>query len=98
MHPKAQRLIGELLAKAATTGAQIIVETHSDHVLNGVRISAKNKIIAPSDIKMFFFMKEDIGSKYHTNIYLPQMDKDGNIDIWPSGFFDEWDNALALLF
>ena len=98
LHPKAQRLIGELLAKAATTDAQIIVETHSDHVLNGVRISVKNKIIAPSDIKMFFFMKEDIGSKYHTNIYLPQMDKDGNIDIWPSGFFDEWDNALALLF
>lgn len=98
LHPKAQRLIGELLAKAASAGAQIIVETHSDHILNGVRISAKNKIINPSDIKMFFFMKEDIGSKYHTNIYLPQMDQDGNIDIWPLGFFDEWDNALAQLF
>ncbi len=98
LHPKAQRLIGELLAKAATTGAQIIVETHSNHILNGVRISAKNKIVDSSDIKMFFFMKEDIGTKYHTNIYLPQMDQKGNIDIWPLGFFDEWDNALAQLF
>lgn len=98
LHPKAQRLIGELLAKAAATGAQIIVETHSDHILNGVRISAKNKLIDPSDIKMFFFMKEDVGTKYHTNIYLPKMDQEGNIDIWPEGFFDEWDNALAQLF
>ena len=47
---------------------------------------------------MFFFMKEDVGAKYHTNIYSPQMDDGGNIDIWPEGFFDEWDNALAQLF
>lgn len=98
LHPKAQRIMGELLAKAATIGAQIIVETHSDHILNGVRISAKNKIISPSHIKMFFFMKEDIGVRYHTNIYSPQIDAEGNVDIWPEGFFDEWDNALAQLF
>ncbi len=98
LHPKAQRIIGELLAKAASTGAQVIVETHSDHILNGIRISAKNKMINPTDVKMFFFMKEDVGTKYHTNIYSPQMDDEGNIDIWPDGFFDEWDNALAQLF
>lgn len=98
LHPKAQRIIGELLAKAASTGAQIIVETHSDHILNGIRISVKNKMINSEDVKMFFFMKEDIGTSFHTNIYLPQMDDEGNIDIWPEGFFDEWDNALAQLF
>lgn len=98
LHPKAQRIIGELLVKAASTGAQIIVESHSDHILNGIRIATKNKVIDSSDIKMFFFMKEDIGSKYHVNVYSPQMDGDGNIDIWPEGFFDEWDNALAQLF
>ena len=26
------------------------------------------------------------------------IDNEGNIDIWPEGFFDEWDNALAELF
>lgn len=98
LHPKAQRMIGELLARAASTGAQIIIETHSDHILNGIRISAKNKMINSTDVKMFFFMKEDIGARYHTNIYSPQMDDEGNIDIWPEGFFDEWDNALAQLF
>ena len=43
-------------------------------------------------------MKEDVGSKYNVNIYAPEMDNEGNIDIWPEGFFDEWDNALAELF
>ena len=98
LHPKAQRIIGELLSKAASIGAQIIVETHRDHILNGIRISAKNKIIRSADVKLFFFMKEDVGTKYHTNIYSPQMDNEGNIDIWPEGFFDEWDNALTQLF
>ena len=98
LDPRAQRIIGELLAKAASVGAQIIVETHSDHILNGIRISVKEQIIESKDVKMFFFMKEDIGSKYNVNIYSPEVDSEGNVDIWPEGFFDEWDNALARLF
>lgn len=98
LHPRAQRMIGELLVKAALTGAQIIVETHSDHILNGIRICAKKQLISPEIIKIFFFMKEDVGFKYNVNIYTPMIDKDGNIDIWPEGFFDEWDNELSELF
>lgn len=98
LHPRAQRMIGELLVKASLTGAQIIVETHSDHILNGIRICAKKQMISPKNVKMFFFMKEDVGMKYNVNIYAPVMDSEGNIDIWPEGFFDEWDNALAELF
>ncbi len=98
LHPRAQRIIGELLAQTAATGAQIVVETHSDHILNGIRISVKERNISPEEVKMFFFMKEDVGNKYNVNIYSPQMDGEGNIDIWPEGFFDEWDNALARLF
>lgn len=98
LHPKAQRIIGELLVKAARTDAQIIVETHSDHILNGIRICTKKQEISPEQVKIFFFMKEDVGFRYNVNIYAPEMDEDGNIDIWPEGFFDEWDNALAELF
>ena len=98
LHPRAQRIMGELLAKAALTGAQIIIETHSDHLLNVIRIAAKEKIIEANKIKMFFFMREDVGMQYHVNVYAPQLDNEGNIDIWPEGFFDEWDNALARLF
>ena len=43
-------------------------------------------------------MREDVGIQYHVNVYAPQLDNEANIDIWPEGFFDEWDNALARLF
>lgn len=98
LHPRAQRILGELFVKTAAIGAQIIIETHSDHILNGIRIAAKEKIIDASKVKMFFFMREDVGTQYHVNVYSPKLDNEGNIDIWPEGFFDEWDNALAKLF
>lgn len=98
LHPKAQRIVGELLVKAASIGAQIILETHSDHILNGIRISVKKKYINANKVKFFFFSREDVGSKYNVNIYSPVLNQEGDIDIWPEGFFDEWDNALAELF
>jgi predicted ATPase len=98
LHPKAQRLMGELLVKAASTGAQIIIETHSDHILNGIRICAKKRYLDARQIKFFFFLREDVGSRFNVNVYTPILKQNGDIDIWPEGFFDEWDNALAELF
>ncbi len=99
LHPKAQRLIGELILRAASTGAQIVVETHSDHILNGIRLGIKSGVIKdPDTVKTFFFTRENIGKGYHVNVYQPQIDRDGNINIWPDGFFDEWDKALTDLF
>ncbi len=43
LHPRGQRKIGELVALAAANGVQIFMETHSDHVLNGIRLSVRNK-------------------------------------------------------
>jgi predicted ATPase len=37
---------------------QIIVETHSDHFLNGVRVATKNKVIAPDKSQIYFFEKQ----------------------------------------
>lgn len=98
LHPKAQRLLGELLVKAASTGAQIILETHSDHILNGIRICAKKEYIDAKKIRFFFFLREDVGAKFNVNVYNPILNQNGDIDIWPEGFFDEWDNALTELF
>lgn len=94
LHPKAQRVIGELIAKTANIGVQVIVETHSDHVLNGVRLSVKNSLISNENVQILFADRENVGSHYHTNIYNPVIQKDGSLDVWPEGFFDEWDNAL----
>ena len=37
LHPAGQSEIGKFLAEVASTGRQVIVETHSDHLLNGYK-------------------------------------------------------------
>lgn len=99
LHPKAQRIMGELILRAASVGAQIVLETHSDHILNGIRLGIRKGIMDDSkQVKTFFFTRENIGNRYHVNVYAPEIDREGNLSIWPEGFFDEWDKAMMELF
>jgi len=92
LHPAGQSKIAELCAIASSNGVQIIVETHSDHFLNGVRVAIKKELLKPEDSKVYFFEKED--ETMSTKIHKLNLDKYGNIDKWPKKFFDEWDNKL----
>lgn len=96
IHPAGQRTLGELIARAGAGGVQVIVETHSDHILNGIRIAAKKRKIHPEDVNLLFFHK-DSSDEYKHAVIMPKLDRDGRIDVWPEGFFDEWDNALLEL-
>ena len=40
-----QRKVGELIARVAQGGIQVIVETHSDHILNGIRLAVKQNVL-----------------------------------------------------
>jgi predicted ATPase len=93
LHPQAQQRIGTLLARVAATGAQVLVETHSDHVLNGVRLAAKGNVIPAADVAVHFFAPTDGSFKPRS----PRLDADGRLDFWPEGFFDQFDLALAQL-
>lgn len=95
LHPKGQAQMGDLLARAASGGVQIVVETHSDHVLNGIRVAVHDGKIRPDDVKLHYFQrrKEDGQSQ----VISPHIDQDGRIDTWPDGFFDEWDKNLEAL-
>ncbi len=93
IHPKGQRMLGELLAAAGAGGVQIIVETHSDHVMNGIRIAVKKGKLKPQDTAFFYFYKDMVDSHKH-KVICPVLDEKGRLDEWPEGFFDEWDNAL----
>lgn len=94
LHPKGQRKIGELIAKCAASGVQIFVETHSDHVLNGIRIATKNKWINSTDVRLLYFSKELIDKEIIHTVQTPILKENGKIDYWPEGFFDEWEKAL----
>lgn len=93
LHPAGQRMLGELIARAGMGGVQLFVETHSDHILNGIRLAVKKKQIDRKLVKLDFFYKDD-ADKYRHKYASPEISEDGRLDIWPDGFFDEWDKAL----
>lgn len=94
LHPRAQQHIGLLLAQTATTGVQVILETHSDHVLNGVRLAVKQRLIPAHDVGVHFFAHQPGQAALPIS---PTMDDDGRLNAWPEGFFDQFDLALAEL-
>jgi predicted ATPase len=92
LHPRGQFALGQLLARCAADGVQIIVETHSDHVLNGIRVAAKRADIANDTIAVHFFSR-DIESG-ESSITSPVLHANGRFSDWPDGFFDEWSKAI----
>lgn len=97
LHPSGQRMIGELIARAGSGGAQIFIESHSDHILNGIRLSVRNQVIKKEKVNLMFFYK-DIKDDYKHKFITPKIEEDGKLDKWPEGFFDEWDKALFQFF
>lgn len=91
LHPAGQALMGQFLADVARAGIQVIVETHSDHVLNGIRRAVKTERLRPEQVFIHFFKpRSDDGAQVHS----PALDAAGNIDIWPEGFFDQFDKDM----
>ncbi len=97
IHPRGQSIIGELMGRAARAGIQIIVETHSDHILNGIRVAIREGIVDPADVAIHYFTRMEEKGRVYCKIETPNVDKDGRLDIWPEGFFDEWDKNLERL-
>lgn len=96
LHPKGQVRIGELIALAASCGIQVIVESHSDHILNGIRLAVYNQKIVPYKIKLHYFERKE-SKQGKVSIVTPSIDQNGRIDRWPDGFFDVWDKCLESL-
>lgn len=97
LHPKGQSKMGELLALAASCGIQIIVETHSDHLLNGIRLAVRNKGVKAENIQLHYFDRYLQKGQAITKIISPRIYQDGGIDEWPDGFFDQAEKDLMEL-
>ena len=89
IHPRAQAELMKLLMKAVKAGVQIIIETHSDHIMNGAVVSIIEDADSLGLIKAYYFERDDTT---HTSV--PRMldiQKDGRILNPPKGFFDQID-------
>lgn len=94
LHPAGQSKIGHLCAIAAESGIQIIMETHSDHIVNGLRVAVKNKKISNDNASLYFFERDIKDINHETEVIPLYIDERGKIDEWPRGFMDEWEKQL----
>jgi predicted ATPase len=85
--------MGAFLAQMASAGVQILVETHSDHVMDGVRIAIREGILGPENATFHYFARD--GNT--TCITTPEIDADGRLSGWPEGFFDQHRRNMARL-
>ena len=94
LHPKGQSKMGEFLARMASSGVQIVVETHSDHFLNGVRLALSQQAISPEEVSVLFFSDmPDTDSQ--PAVRSPMVDKRGNLSEWPENFFDQAEKDMS---
>ena len=97
LHPKAQSKIGSLVAYAAQSGVQIFLETHSDHIINGIRVAVKKEKLDKKNVNFFFFERFMDETDVQTIAHTIKIDKNGELSNYPNGFLDEWDEQLANL-
>ena len=86
-------MLAILATQAAKSGVQLIVETHSDHFFDGVRIAVRNGLLNSEDTAIHYF--ERVNGR--TTVTSPTIDSDGRLSEWPKGFFDQHELNLSKL-
>jgi predicted ATPase len=95
LHPAGQSKIAKLCALAVANGVQIIVESHSDHFLNAIRVATKHGILKAEDSVVYYFSKTS--DSMETKVEEININSNGSIDAYPKGFFDQFDDDLDAL-
>ena len=91
LHPNAQAKVCEFLYFISSADRQLFIETHSDHVFNGIRVGIATKIMNADDIAVNFF---SFDSKNCTQNNVIEFGKRGRILNYIDGLFDQFDIDL----
>jgi len=89
LHPKAQARLGEFLAWISNAGVQVVVETHSEHLINKVKYQVYKDELSADDAIIYY--KPSIREKFiplSINQRGKFIDTEDNAVMFPSGFFD----------
>ena len=87
LHPRLERKLADFLLACARSGRQLVVETHSEHLVNRLRYRiASDPTDATHDlIRLVFAENRDGVTSYRE----PEINQYGGIgDDWPAGFLD----------
>lgn len=96
LHPKGQTEMGKLIACAVKAGVQVVVETHSDHLFDGIRIFAKENEHFADDFIGYWF---ELDGENFTQWESIQINDAGQLSReTPQGFCDQFEiNAMKLI-
>lgn len=98
LHPSAQAALGTILCQLASQGKQLIIETHSDHLIDRVRMETRdrNAGLNPEDVSLLYFERKGLDVRIHSLEY----DENGNIINAPAGyrqfFMEEVNRSLGI--
>ena len=95
IHPTGQSVLMELITRAVCHGVQVVLETHSDHIINGGLVAIHNGVISASDVSVYFFERNE--TEHVANPVLLKISDKGHIKRPPKGFFDQFTKDLHLL-
>ena len=84
LHPSAQAALGSLFCATASSGRQLIIETHSDYILDRILLDLRDKrtVLKPDDVSILYFEREDLD----VNIHSIRIDDEGNLLDAPDGY------------
>lgn len=95
IHPAGQAVLMELIAKAANEGVQFIIETHSDHIINGLLVATKKGFIRHDASTVHFLDRKE--HEHATTAHAMDVLPGGKIKSPPAGFFDQFDKDMKTL-
>lgn len=98
LHPSAQAALGSLFCQVANGGYQLMVETHSDHLLDRVRMDVRDGTspLKPKDVSILYFERNELDVRIHSL----RLDEEGNVldapDSYRRFFMEETTRSLGL--
>ncbi|MFN0034321.1 MAG: AAA family ATPase [Saprospiraceae bacterium] len=100
IHPYGQAKLAQLIALAAQAGVQIFLETHSDHIINGIQVAVKHFSkgrpgISHEQVRIYYFQRAR--GQTTTHLDAVPVSPEGKIYAPPVGFFDQIDQDLQAL-
>ena len=93
LHPAVQSKLADFFVSLVRSGIQVVLESHSEHLVTRIRLHVSRATIEPSTVCIHFVSKDEGGSRIST----VDLDEEGFIQDWPDGFFDEAEKNLTEL-
>lgn len=97
LHPNAQALLADVILDAINMNEngkkrriQVIIETHSEHLLRRLQRRIAEEKVSDSDIKAYFAEN----NRKYSKLNKLEVDKYGNILNWPDGFFGDMEKDM----